>query len=117
MKAPWEATEGVAEGASQDGATISRRSLTVRVFEWAKSSRELALECDWNGAGIVASESVNLCKNKTSSNCKTVPDRFDGCAPLFRYATVCEVESACGECDNGRKTYQKDVFSVLVKCA
>ena len=117
MKAPWEATEGVAEGASQDGATIRRRSPIVYAFEQEKASRALASECGWNGAGIVASVQANPCRNKTSGNCKTALDRFDGFVLLFRCATACEVESACGECDNGRKTYQKDVFSVLVKCA
>ena len=54
MEAPWEATEGVAEGDSQGGAAV-RWPPVACAFEWAKASREPAWECDWNGADIVAS--------------------------------------------------------------
>ena len=113
-EAPWKPTEGVAEGGSQGGAAV--RLLPVAfVFESVKANRVLASESDWIVEDSVSFGSPNHCKNRISSNCRSVPGHFYGCVPLCRYAKVYVVGSVCAGYDNTRKKYQTDAFALFAR--
>ena len=90
MKTPWEATEGVAEGDSQGGAAV-RWPPTAFAFGSAKANQALSLGYDWLVEGIVSFEGASRHKSRISNSCRSVPGRFCGFVPPFRYAMECAV--------------------------
>ena len=106
-------TEG---GRSPTGVSKTGRPPAPAASEAAISSRERPWECGWLAVSSASSEAVDLHKNRTSGDYRTVLGRFCGCVPLYRYAKAFSGELFCGRYEAHCKEHPKDERDLSFGC-